>query len=182
MSTRSESWEWIKAILIALVLAFVIRYFLFAPILVDGDSMMPTLHNKDRLIVNKIGYTIGEPERSDIIVFHATSDKDYIKRVIGLPGDSISYVDDVLYINGEAVEEPYLDEYKKSATRLPFTQDFTLKDVTGYDVVPENHVFVLGDNRQHSRDSRHIGVIPYEEVVGNAKFVFWPLSEIRFAK
>ncbi|MDQ0253734.1 signal peptidase I [Evansella vedderi] len=176
---KSESWEWIKAVAVALILAIVIRYFFFAPIVVDGQSMMPTLEHNDRMIVNKIGYTIGEPERFDIIVFHAPQNKDYIKRVIGLPGDTLYYKDDVLYINGEPVEEPYLDEFKATATRLPYTGDFTLKEETGYDRVPEGHVFVLGDNRQHSKDSRHIGVIPYEEVVGKANLVFWPFSEMR---
>lgn len=183
MSTvRSESWEWLKAILIALLLAFVIRYFLFAPIVVDGQSMMPTLQNSDRLIVNKIGYTISKPERFDIIVFHATSEKDYIKRVIGLPGDTIAYENDALYINGELVEELYLAEYQKSAYSLPLTGDFTLEDYTGAKVVPEGHLFVLGDNRQHSKDSRHIGFISYDSIVGSANVIFWPFSEIRIAK
>lgn len=181
-SVKSESWEWLKAVLIALLLAFVIRYFLFAPIVVDGQSMMPTLQNSDRLIVNKIGYTISEPERFDIIVFHATSEKDYIKRVIGLPGDSIAYENDDLYLNGEFVEELYLEKYQNDAYSLPFTGDFTLADFTGVDVVPEGHLFVLGDNRQHSKDSRHIGFIPYDSVVGSANVVFWPFSEIRIAK
>lgn len=183
MSTaKTESWEWLKAVLVALLLAFVIRYFLFAPIVVDGQSMMPTLQNEDRLIVNKIGYTIGEPKRFDIVVFHATTEKDYIKRVIGLPGDSIAYENDTLYINGEPIEEPYLKESKDSAYSLPFTGDFTLRDYTGHDVVPEGHLFVLGDNRQHSKDSRHIGFIKYDNVVGTANVVFWPFSEIRIAK
>lgn len=181
-SVKSESWEWLKAILIALLLAVVIRYFLFAPIVVDGQSMMPTLQNSDRLIVNKIGYTISKPERFDIIVFHATSEKDYIKRVIGLSGDTIAYKNDLLYINGEPVEEAYLEDYKKNAYSLPFTLDFTLVDFTGVEVVPEGHLFVLGDNRQHSKDSRHIGFIPYDNVVGSANVIFWPFSEIRIAK
>ncbi len=179
---KGESWEWLKAIIIALILAIVIRYFLFAPIVVDGESMMPTLQDNNRLIVNKIGYTIGKPERFDIIVFHATEEKDYIKRVIGLPGDSIAYKNDILYINGKPVDEPYLAEYQKNALSLPLTGDFTLKDYTGYDAVPEGNLFVLGDNRQHSKDSRHIGFIPFERVVGNADIVFWPFSEIRIAK
>ncbi|OIJ17815.1 signal peptidase I [Anaerobacillus alkalidiazotrophicus] len=181
-NAKSETWEWLKAVLIALLLAFVIRYFLFAPIVVDGQSMMPTLQNNDRLIVNKIGYTIGKPKRFDIVVFHATEEKDYIKRVIGLPGDSISYENDVLYINGEPVDEPYLNEYKGNTYNLPFTGDFTLRDYTGHEVVPDGHIFVLGDNRQHSKDSRNIGFIPYERIVGSANVVFWPFSEIRIAK
>lgn len=181
-SVKSESWEWLKAILIALFLAFVIRYFLFAPIVVDGESMMPTLHDSDRLIVNKIGYTIGKPDRFDIIVFHATTEKDYIKRVVGLPGDSITYKNDVLYVNGESVEELYLADHKNNTNSLPLTGDLTLEEYMGVDVVPEGHLFVLGDNRQHSKDSRHIGFIPYESVVGSANVIFWPFSEIRIAK
>lgn len=110
---KNELWEWIKAIAIAVLLAVVIRYFLFAPIVVDGLSMMPTLHDQNRMIVNKFSYKIGDPDRFDIIVFHATAEKDYIKRIIGLPGDHIEYRNDTLYVNGKAYKEPYLDQYKK---------------------------------------------------------------------
>ena len=89
--TKNETWEWIKALLIAFGLAAIIRVFLFTPIVVDGVSMMPTLADGDRMIVNKIGYTIGKPNRFDIVVFHAPEQKDYIKRVIGLPGDEVEY-------------------------------------------------------------------------------------------
>ncbi|MBB5172098.1 signal peptidase I [Texcoconibacillus texcoconensis] len=177
--SKSESLEWIKAIAVALLLAVVIRMFFFAPIVVDGQSMMPTLDHNDRMVVNKIGYSLSEPDRFDIVVFHAPSDKDYIKRVIGLPGDTVAYEGDVLYVNDEAQDEPYLEEYKQQASKRPFTGDFHLEDVTGETEVPEGHVFVLGDNRQHSKDSRHIGTIPYDEVVGKANFVFWPFSDIR---
>ncbi|WP_096199341.1 signal peptidase I [Bacillus sp. FJAT-45350] len=185
MTTRgkSEIVEWTKAIVIALLLAVVIRYFLFAPIVVEGQSMMPTLHHSDRMIVNKIGYTIGKPKRFDIIVFHATEEKDYIKRVIGLPGDTIEYKDDVLFINGEAVEEPYLDHLKADLETNDFlTYDFTLEQVADQSVVPEGHVFVLGDNRRHSLDSRDIGFVEYEDVIGKANMIYWPVSDIRFAK
>ena len=110
---KNELWEWIKALVVAVLLAAVIRYFFFAPIVVDGLSMMPTLNDQDRMIVNKFSYQIGEPDRFDIIVFHAPENKDYIKRVIGLPGDTVEYKDDILYVNGKAYEEPYLDEYEK---------------------------------------------------------------------
>ena len=116
---KNETWEWIKALLIAFGLAAIIRIFLFTPIVVDGESMMPTLENGDRMIVNKIGYTIGKPDRFDIVVFHAPEQKDYIKRVIGLPGDEVEYRDDVLYINGKPIEEPYLDQYKAEVTDSP---------------------------------------------------------------
>ncbi|ARK31020.1 signal peptidase I [Halalkalibacter krulwichiae] len=172
---KKESWEWLKAVVIALVLAFVIRQFLFAPVIVDGESMMPTLEHNDRMIVNKISYVFGNPERFDIIVFHAPAGKDYIKRVIGLPGDVIEYRDDVLYVNGEAIEEPFLDELKLAYSGDRLTRDF--QAVT----VPENELFVLGDNRGRSKDSRDIGTIHIDEVIGKANIVFWPIPNIRMA-
>jgi signal peptidase I len=174
---ENETWEWIKALLIAFGLAAIIRLFLFTPIVVDGISMMPTLTNGDKMIVNKIGYTIGEPKRFDIVVFHAPEQKDYIKRIIGLPGDEIEYQNDILYVNGEAQEEPYLDQYKAENPDGPFTEDFTLEEKIGSKTVPEGHVFVLGDNRLKSKDSRHIGTIKTDEIIGNTKFVFWPIKD-----
>ncbi|KMK77190.1 signal peptidase I [Alkalihalobacillus pseudalcaliphilus] len=178
----SSSWEWIKAIVIALALAFLIRYFLFAPIVVDGESMSPTLHNGDRMIVNKISYTLFEPERFDIVVFHAPGGKDYIKRVIGLPGDEIEYRSDTLYVNGEPVEERFLDELKENYQGETLTNNFELVDVTNEFVVPEDHLFVLGDNRRHSKDSRDIGTVPTDKVIGKASVIFWPITEVRVAK
>ncbi len=180
---KNELWEWIKALLIAFAIAAFIRYFLFTPIVVDGDSMMPTLEDGDRMIVNKIGYKIGSPDRFDIVVFHAPEGKDYIKRVIGLPGDHVEYIDDQLYINGEAFEEPYLEQYKAEITEGNLTGDFKLQDINpDYEVIPEGHVFVMGDNRRFSKDSRHIGVVSLDEVIGNTSMIFWPLSDIKIVK
>ncbi|MNG05096.1 Signal peptidase I T [compost metagenome] len=176
---KSQTWEWIKAIVVAVVLAAVIRHFLFAPILVDGVSMMPTLQDRDRMIVNKIGYSLGEPKRFDIIVFRATEDKDYIKRIIGLPGDRIEYKNDVLYVNGKAYEEPYLETYKKQVTEGSLTYDFTLEEVTGASTVPEGQLFVMGDNRRFSKDSRTIGTISMDDVMGKANIVYWPIKDAR---
>lgn len=176
---KNETWEWIKALLVAVALAGIIRYFFFAPIVVDGQSMMPTLENQDRMIVNKINYKIGEPERFDVVVFKATEDKDYIKRVIGLPGDHIEYKDDVLYINGKPVEEKYLEGAKKTADGN-LTYDFTLEELTGHQTVPEGELFVLGDNRRFSKDSRMIGTIPMDRIIGEAQIIYWPLKDIRF--
>ena len=174
---RNELWEWTKALLIAVILAGVIRYFLLAPIVVDGLSMMPTLKNQDRMIVNKMSYKIGMPHRFDIIVFHAPEGKDYIKRVIGLPGDRIEYKNDILYVNGKAYKEPYLDQYKKEAQGGPLTEPFTLKEKIGRDTVPKDQLFVMGDNRRYSKDSRHIGTIPLSKVIGKTSFVYWPLKD-----
>ena len=175
--TKNETWEWIKALLIAFGLAAIIRIFLFTPIVVDGISMMPTLSDGDRMVVNKIGYTIGKPKRFDIVVFHAPEQKDYIKRVIGLPGDEVEYIDDILYVNGEPFEEPYLDKYKAEIADSPLTEDFQLEDKIQSKTVPEGFVFVLGDNRRKSKDSRHIGVISIDEIIGNTKIVFWPIKD-----
>src|SRR3954467_12422623 len=106
---KNETFEWVKSILGALVIAFIIRSFFFTPIVVDGESMNPTLQDHDRMVVTKIG----EPKRFDIVVFHASEKTDYIKRVIGLPGDRIEYKDDTLFVNGKAYKEPYLDKYKR---------------------------------------------------------------------
>ena len=141
---KNETWEWIKALLIAFGLAAIIRIFLFTPIVVDGDSMMPTLENGDRMIVNKIGYTIGKPDRFDIVVFHAPEQKDYIKRVIGLPGDEVEYRNDVLYINGEPFEEPYLDQYKAEVVDSPLTEDFTLEEKIQSEQFPKNMYLLWG--------------------------------------
>lgn len=181
---KNEVWEWLKALIIAVLLAALIRYFLLAPIVVDGLSMMPTLHDKDRMIVNKIGYTVGEPKRFDIVVFHAPEKKDYIKRVIGLPGDRIEYKDDTLYVNGKAYDEPYLDEYKKQQQEIegPLTESFTLEELTGEATVPEGHLFVMGDNRRYSKDSRQIGFVSQEDVLGKTSIVYWPMKDIRIVK
>lgn len=172
---KNELWEWIKALVIAVILAVVIRYFLFAPIVVDGLSMMPTLRDQDRMIVNKFSYTIGEPKRFDIIVFEAPENKDYIKRVIGLPGETIEYKDDVLYVNGKAYEEEYLEENKREAIDGPLTEPLKV-------TVPEGELFVMGDNRRYSKDSRHIGTIPMEKVLGKTNIVYWPLEDVGIIK
>ncbi|MDT2048354.1 signal peptidase I [Bacillus sp. 1780r2a1] len=167
---------WGKSILIAVAIVFLVRNFVFVPIIVDGASMMPTLESEERMIVNKLGGV----DRFDIVVFHVTKNKDYIKRVIGLPGDHIEYKDDTLYINGKAYEEPYLDEYKKGLLGQPLTEDFKLEEYTGETVVPNGQLFVMGDNRRNSLDSRSpmLGTVPYDQVVGKAELAYWPLEKL----
>ncbi|MDF1995863.1 signal peptidase I [Peribacillus frigoritolerans] len=176
---KSETFEWVKSIMVAVVLVFIIRSFFFTPIVVDGESMNPTLQNKDRMVVTKIG----EPKRFDIVVFHAPDGEDYIKRVIGLPGDRVEYKNDVLYVNGKSYDEPYLKIYKERISQGSLTDSFTLKETAvGSETVPKGHLFVLGDNRRHSKDSRDIGAIPLEEVIGTTKIVYYPINEIKIIK
>ena len=169
---KNEAWEWTKSLLIALVLAFLIRQFFFAIFMVDGESMVPTLQNKERLIVNKIVYDLHKPEYGDILVFKYPSDqtKDFIKRVIGLPGDKIEIRNYKVIRNGKELDEPYIAE-----PTAPNEQTYT---------VPDNTVFVMGDNRNYSKDSRdpQVGYVPLNLVIGRAEVVWWPLGNFRSPK
>lgn len=182
MEKSKEVFSWVKAIGIAIILAFLIRTYIFAPIVVDGESMMPTLQDHERIVLTKFGTSIDSIDRFDIVVFHATEDKDYIKRVIGLPGDHIEYKDDTLYINGKKYDEPYLEEYKEQMAGEPLTGSFKLEEISGSMTVPENQLFVMGDNRQNSLDSREIGPVSVDEIVGKANLVYWPIKEFKFVE
>lgn len=142
--------------------------------------MLPNLQNGNRLVVSKLS----ELQRFDVIVFHAPdSSEKYIKRIIGLPGDTIEMKDDTLYVNGKAYHEPYLEKLKDQKLEgMLLTGDFTLSEIVGKKVVPEGYVFVLGDNRLVSKDSRHFGLLPIKEIVGKAVLRTWPIDEIGFVK
>lgn len=136
---------------------------------VDGPSMQPNLEDGQRLILNKIAYS--NPQRGDIIVFpppHIDNpEKNYIKRIIGLPGETVEIIDGTVYINGQALEEPYI-ENSGGVNSDPYT-------------VPEGEYFVLGDNRINSSDSRNGWTVPEETIVGKAWLSVWPLAEIGLA-
>ncbi|MFC4557096.1 signal peptidase I [Virgibacillus kekensis] len=182
MAKRKSEWfEWVKALLIAFALAFIVRTFFFAPIVVDGPSMMPTLHDGDQMIVNKFLYDIQEPERFDVVVFHASDKKDFIKRIIGLPGEHVAVENNVLYIDGKKVKEPFLAEAKKEMMSYqPYTEDFQLEDLPGgHETIPEDHVLVLGDNRNNSTDSRILGLVSLEQIVGKTSLIYWPFERMQ---
>lgn len=164
---KKEAWEWIRSILMAVFLALVIRAFLVEVFLVQGQSMLPTLHDRERLIVSKVHLYYREPQRGEVFVFRATNRRDFIKRVIGVSGDEVWVGAEGVYVDGQRINEPYVLE---QATE-PF----------GPVVVPEGTVFVLGDNRNNSMDSRHpsVGFVPIERLKGKAVLVFWPLGEAR---
>ncbi|MGG3451700.1 signal peptidase I [Domibacillus aminovorans] len=175
-SMRSEILSWIKAIVLAVVVTAACKYFFFAGVVVHGESMLPTFEDKDKVIVSKMT----QIERFDQIVFHAPDSEDnYIKRVIGVPGDEVEMKDDILYINGKPTAEPYLDENKKSLMiGQKLTADFTLAELTAHDTVPDGYLFVLGDNRTVSKDSRIFGLIREDSVIGEVQLRFYPLSSI----
>ena len=142
--------------------------FFVKPIIVEGASMNPTLQDDDYLLISRQSYTFGEPERGDIIVFphhESTEDSLYIKRVIAIPGDHLEIHDGNVYINGELQYEDYI----KSGA---ITEGYVNL------VIPEGQVFVMGDNRENSSDSRYFGTVNIEEVTGEVFVRLWPLSEI----
>lgn len=174
---KQESWEWVKAIVIGLIIIIVIKSFFLTNYSVSGQSMEPVLRNADKVLVSKISYIIGDIDRLDVLVFHKNEDEDYVKRVIGIPGDVISYVNDVLFINKIRVEEPYLisyDAYQHPDDRL--TENFTLESLTGNIRIPPDSYFVLGDNRRQSLDSRYFEFVKRENIVGEVVGRYWPLA------
>ncbi|PLT30719.1 signal peptidase I [Peribacillus deserti] len=168
--------SWIKSILLAAAIAFICRQFLFSPVTVYGESMSPTFEDKNKIIVTKVS----KIQHFDNVVFHAPdAEENYIKRVIGLPGDSVEVRDDVLYINGKKYKEPYLDENKKKVSPdVKLTGNFKLEELTGKSRVPAGCLFVMGDNRLNSSDSRRFGFIKTDSVIGEVVFRFLPFDEL----
>lgn len=160
-------------LIVAVVLMKALRQYVFQPFQVSGHSMENTLQDHDQMLMWKQI----DLERFDIVVFPEPHhhQESYVKRVIGLPGDRVSYQDDQLYINDQAIEEPYLSA-NIQASDQPFTENFTLRSLTGKDTVPEGYVFVLGDNRPYSGDSRQFGFVPIEDIEGEAHFIYFPFS------
>jgi signal peptidase I len=138
-----------------------------ARIRVDGQSMLPTLNTGEFVIVNKLAYKVGSPKYGDIIVFHFPRDpeQEYIKRVIGLPGDQVMIAQKQVQVNGVLLEEPYI------ADPPLYEANWT---------VPDDSLFVLGDNRNNSSDSHNWGPVPMDYVVGKALFIYWPLDKWGF--
>ena len=157
--------EFLVILAVAFVLVFgFVRPFVLEAFRIPSESMVPTLLVGDRVFVNKFIYRFTEPERGDVVVFESVNggEEDLIKRVVGVAGDEVEVRNGTLLVNGEAREEPYLNR------NLPFNDSY------GPSEVPEGHVFVMGDNRANSADSRVFGPLPIENIEGEAFVRFWP--------
>ncbi|MBQ9266872.1 MAG: signal peptidase I [Clostridia bacterium] len=196
-SVSREILEWLGCIVAAFVVALIIKYFIFTPTLVKQGSMTPTILDGERVIINRLVRTFhGDINRGDIVTLEKPSSiledeqiavysevkglknkflyyvleltkTSYIKRVIGMPGDHLYISDGKVYINDEVLDEPYLEEGLQTPRKGMF-----------YDVVvPEGYVFVMGDNRTGSSDSREFGCVPLDKIEGRVSFRIWPLSK-----
>lgn len=170
-SVRRSVIEWALVLLGAFLLALVIRQYMFQAFWIESESMESTLEVRDRVLVNRLSYTFGDVSRGDVVVFGRLPEdpgqtRDLIKRVIGLPGDTVEGRDNTIYINGSRLAEPYVDAGSM------FFGDF------GPTVVPDHELFVMGDNRDESLDSRRFGTVDIDRAAGRAFVTFWPLDRI----
>lgn len=171
-------WEWVFVVVIAIGAAMLIRLFLFQQYYIDGPSMQTTLMPQDRVLVNKMSYKLHDIHRGDVIVFdrvtNETQHDDLIKRVMGLAGETLEIRSCIVYVDGVLVYEPYLNPEQTSQIE-PSARCGSHTDMAPT-VVPEHTVFVMGDNRVQSFDSRDFGPIDTDKVRGRAFVVIWPAS------
>ena len=173
-SFGSGLWEVAKVVIVSLAIVLPIRYFVIQPFIVRGASMEPNFENREYLVIDEFSFYFRNPKRSEVIVFRYPRDprQFFIKRVIGLPGETVGIHDGKVFIDGEELKESYIPE--NFGTQGAFFLQ-TGQEVT----VPEGQFFVMGDNRNNSSDSRYWGFVPMKDIVGRAWFVYWPPSSVR---
>lgn len=162
--------SWIRDLAFSVLLAVILIVFIYQPVKVEGTSMMPALTDQERIFINKFTYRFGTGniERGDLVVFFFPPDptKSYIKRVIGLPGDTVQIDNGTVCVNGERLAEPYVPDEYRDRQGVPL------------ETVPPGSYFVLGDHRSSSNDSRAWGMVPRNNIYGKAVFVYWPLDKM----
>lgn len=172
--------SWMKAIIFALMGVILIRTFVLTPVLVSGKSMYPTLNDGDMVILWELGNRL---ELFDVVVFENVEEEYFIKRLIGLPGQTISYEQGQLFIDGYFIDEPFLPQgplWENTAG----TRDFTHQDICVLNAlaacshIPEGYYLVLGDNRRISEDSRHLGLIHESQILGTVSWIQWPMDRM----
>lgn len=171
---RKKKLEWVellKAIAIAVILAVIVKSFVLSTSIVEGESMEPTLVDGERIIYNKFVYLFGSPERGDVVIIKRPF-KNYVKRIIALPGEKVEMKNHVLYIDDHPSEQLYLsdDADQHTGNFGPYS-------------IPTDHYFVLGDNRAISKDSRNgLGFIEENEIIGKSEFIYFPINEWQWTR
>lgn len=160
--------EFFKTVAVIIIVAFLVRFYLVQPFVVEGSSMEPNFHNAEYLLVNKLSYHFHPPKRGDVIVFHPPfmPNVNYIKRIVAVPGDSVDIQNGEIKINAARLKEPYLDQ-ERTLIRNSSAANYTTK-------LRADEYFVLGDNREHSSDSREWGNVPVANIIGRAWLVVFP--------
>jgi|CXWL01.1.fsa_nt_gi signal peptidase I len=164
--------EWIVVVAVAISAALLVRAYVLQQFAVSGNSMYTTLHNGDRVLVNKLSYRLHDPRRGDVVVLktiESLGERDLIKRVVALPGETVEYRQCVLYVDGVVLIEPYLDPEVVKPNNCGADQPAL--------VVPAESVFVMGDNRAGSKDSRDLDSIAFDDLIGRAFVVIWPIGD-----
>jgi signal peptidase I len=176
--------EWVTVLVVALVIAITVRSLLLQQFYISGPSMESTMFQDNRVLVNKLSYRLHDIHRGDVVVFdrvtvdgEVVQHDDLIKRVIGLSGETISIKNCQVFINGKLLPEPYLNDYDLAQTSL---DDRCRVPVMEETLIPKDHLFVMGDNRPQSFDSRMFGSIEQNLVVGRAFVIIWPFGEAKF--
>ncbi|QCI87356.1 signal peptidase I [Vagococcus zengguangii] len=162
-------------LMVAAFFAVIVRGFVFIPMTIEGNSMEKTLNQEDHIIYEKFS----DIDRFDIILFKANDGTVMVKRVVGLPGEEVAYFNDTLLINGEMIEEPYLDEIKIHHLNNHYTTNFNSEEVLGKPNLSDDAYFVLGDNRRVSKDSRSFGEVRADQIIGKARLVYYPFKDIK---
>lgn len=164
--------DFLETIVVSLAIFAVVYVFLFQPHQVDGRSMEPNFHNGEYILTDKISYRLHSPNRGDVVVFHSPQDErvDFIKRIIAVPGDTLKLAGGYVYLNGQRLEEPYINDPGQVLSGRYLREGDEIK-------VPEDQYLVMGDNRLHSSDSREWGFVTSAELVGRAFFRYWPISD-----
>ncbi len=164
--------DFLETIVVSLAIFAVVYIFLFQPHQVDGQSMEPNFHNAEYILTDKISYRIHEPNRGDVVVFHSPQDErvDFIKRIIGVPGDMVKVSGGHVYLNGQKLEENYINNPGAVVAGRFMREGLEVE-------VPPGQYLVMGDNRNHSSDSREWGLVTSTGIVGRAFFRYWPISD-----
>jgi signal peptidase I len=164
--------DFLETIVVSLAIFAVVYIFLFQPHQVDGQSMMPNFQNGEYILTDKLSYRIHPPKRGDVVVFHSPQDErvDFIKRILGIPGDILKVSGGYVYLNGVKLEESYVNDPGAVLAGRFMRENLEID-------VPPGQYLVMGDNRNHSSDSREWGLVTTQEIVGRAFFRYWPISE-----